>query len=496
MRRVAEMKLNPREKALLEEQKKNKKMRNRYILVGVIVLILAALVIVVNSSLFDNGFAALQVGSDKCTLAEANYEYQSAYMQIANTYGQYGLIDNSKPLNQQTCMFDPNGGTWHDYFLDTAETNLKQKVALYNAAKAAGYTELTEEEQADIDATMESFKLYGSSYGYTLDGYLIALFGQGNNEKTVRSSMMKEKIINRYLNDQYESYSYSDAEKDAYYDEHADEMNKVEYLYVFIPGTADEAAGLDEAAAMAAAGETARTIVADSSGQEDLFRAAVSAAAATEPTETSGSVSGFLSSYEGDVTADQLNPGTVFAHETSGGWHAVYVLGVDDNHYNGVSVRHILVKAVDEDGDGTYSDEEKQAAYDAVLAIQEEWLAGEATEDSFAALANEKSEDAGSNTNGGLYENIYKGQMVQEFSDFCFADHKSGDYGIVYGENAQYAGYHLIYFVGADGELYSRVLADNAMRSEEYNAFVEAAMEPYTAVRRFMWRYVGKDKTE
>jgi hypothetical protein len=62
-------------------------------------------------------------------------------------------------------------------------------------------------------------------------------------------------------------------------------------------------------------------------------------------------------------------------------------LGLDDNDYNTVSVRHILIKAEDTDGDGEYSDEEKQTAYDALTAIQDEWLSGEATEDSFAALA-------------------------------------------------------------------------------------------------------------
>ena len=33
-------------------------------------------------------------------------------------------------------------------------------------------------------------------------------------------------------------------------------------------------------------------------------------------------------------------------------------------------------------------------------------------EDSFAELANQYSDDAGSNTNGGLYEDVYKNQMV------------------------------------------------------------------------------------
>lgn len=51
---MAEMNMNPREKARLEEEKKNRKTRNKFILVGVIVVLMIALVIFVNSRLFYN----------------------------------------------------------------------------------------------------------------------------------------------------------------------------------------------------------------------------------------------------------------------------------------------------------------------------------------------------------------------------------------------------------------------------------------------------------
>jgi hypothetical protein len=84
--------------------------------------------------------------------------------------------------------------------------------------------------------------------------------------------------------------------------------------------------------------------------------------------------------------------------------------------------------------------------------------------------------------------------MVEEFDAFCFGDHSYGDTAIVYGESSSYAGYHLVYFVSADGELYSRVLADQQLRSEAYNAAIEEIAEPYTdsAEKTFMWRYVMK----
>jgi len=171
--------------------------------------------------------------------------------------------------------------------------------------------------------------------------------------------------------------------------------------------------------------------------------------------------------------------------------YVVYILGTESNDYPTVNVRHILIKAVDADGDGTYSDAEKQTAYDAVKAIEDEWLAAGGTEEGFAALANEKSEDTGSNTNGGLYENIAKGQMVQEFNDFCFADHKAGDTGIVYGESSSYAGYHVMYFVG-EGEQYSDYLAKNSLLTSDMNAWLEELTSAYETSVGGGIRFVGK----
>ena len=186
---------------------------------------------------------------------------------------------------------------------------------------------------------------------------------------------------------------------------------------------------------------------------------------------------------------DDIAEGKVFSHSSDSGVYVVYILGTESNDYPTVNVRHILIKAVDADGDGTYSDAEKQTAYDAVKAIEDEWLAAGGTEEGFAALANEKSEDTGSNTNGGLYEQIYKGQMVTEFNDFCFGEREVGDYAIVYGENSAYAGYHLVYFSG-ENALYSRVLAENALRQADGGAAISDLTADLTPVHASGWRLV------
>ena len=488
---MAEMNLNPRERARLEEEKKNRKTRNKFILIGILIVLMIVLVIFVNSRLFYNVTTALTVGDTDYSVARMNYEYQKAYMNFNQTYGQYfsSLIDTSRSLKDQSCPFDANGGTWDDYFKQSAETNLTQLSAVYAKAVAEGYT-LTEDEAAEIDTAVENYRAYGKSLGYaTLNKFLSAYFGTGNSEKTVRANMAEELIASRYADDIYSSFTYTDEELDAYYAENADSYDYVNVLYTLISAAANDEEGIDADTAKAAAEDKAKVILAGAGSSEEDFRAAVLKETETEATETSYTVTSFLSRYEGSVERDDIAEGKVFSHSTDSGVYVVYVLGTESNDYPTVNVRHILVKAVDADGDGTYSDTEKQTAYDAVKAIENEWLAGGGTEEGFAALANEKSEDAGSNTNGGLYENIYKGQMVTEFNDFCFGERETGDYAIVYGESSAYAGYHLVYFSG-ENALYSRIIAENAMRQEDGAAAINDLTVGLTPVHASGWRLV------
>lgn len=115
-----------------------------------------------------------------------------------------------------------------------------------------------------------------------------------------------------------------------------------------------------------------------------------------------------------------------------------------------VDVRHILVlpegATVETIYTDTFSEEAWAAGEKNAEDILNQWLSGDKTEDSFAALANEKSQDPGSNTAGGLYTDVYVGQMVEEFENWCFDESRQvGDYGIVKTS----LGYHIMYFSGS-----------------------------------------------
>lgn len=143
-----------------------------------------------------------------------------------------------------------------------------------------------------------------------------------------------------------------------------------------------------------------------------------------------------------------------------------------------VDVRHILLMVeggtTGEDGTTTYSDEEWEACREKAQAVLDEWLAGEKTEDSFAALATEKTEDPGSKSTGGLYQRVYPGQMVEAFNDWCFDEsRKPGDYGLVKTEY----GYHVMYFVSSYPQW--KYYAESDWVNEQKNTMIETLMERY-----------------
>ena len=91
-------------------------------------------------------------------------------------------------------------------------------------------------------------------------------------------------------------------------------------------------------------------------------------------------------------------------------------------------------------------------------------------------MAEAYTDDPGSASNGGLYEDVYVGQMVPEFENWCFdASRQTGDYGIV---KTTY-GYHIMYFVGSDYVWYATAEAD--MLVEKGNEFLQSVLDKHPA---------------
>ena len=144
----------------------------------------------------------------------------------------------------------------------------------------------------------------------------------------------------------------------------------------------------------------------------------------------------------------------------------------DDKKY--VDVRHILLCPVSAEDSETFTEAEWETCRQKAQALLDQWLAGDKTEESFAQLAAQYSEDPGSQSEGGLYTDVSQGDMVETFDAWCFdASRQHGDSGLVKTEY----GYHIMYFVDSRVAWISDLTSH--MVSERSTAMVDAALESH-----------------
>ena len=246
-----------------------------YWLIGIAFVISFVVVLLLNSNFFAKNSTAVTVGEHKVSPATVSIYYNSAYNNFYSTYGDYAayFFDSSKPLSEQV-YDETTGQTWHDYFMESAKESMTWAYTLCDLAAEANM-KLTDDDKASIDANMASFKQYATEAGFaSVDGYLSAAFGKGVDAKLYREFMEVQYLASHYYADKVNSFEFTDAEKAAYYAEHAEMYDTVTAKYVALSGTGTATIVTDEngnetvvepteeenAAAMAAAREKAEAM--------------------------------------------------------------------------------------------------------------------------------------------------------------------------------------------------------------------------------------------
>lgn len=475
---------------IIKKEKKVKKYRTpaqarrlkNFILSAIAIVLVAilALLIIVNSGVVQEKGTALTVGDHKVTPAEFNYFYQDSYYNAYNTYASLWsyMVDPSQPVASQTCYMAEEEMTWGEFIADAATETAKQVYALNDAATEAGFV-LPQETVDSINATPETLATYAESAGLKdADAYLEASYGKGCNVENYLQYLTLQQTAAAYAQEKGESFTYDDAALRSHYDSKKQDFDTVTFRLFSVATENDDSA---------AAKKTADDMASQLDGTAQSFIDAAVAAAAEENKEYYAESSATLRPYQSyaNISTDYADwlfsaervegESQVFA--TSTGYAVVMFVSRNDNQYKTVDVRHILVQVGASAEDGTSTDADWETCLTAAEELRAEWEETDMTEDAFAALATEKTQDTGSASNGGLYEDVAKGQMVTEFEDWCFDEVRvPGDTGLV---KTDY-GYHLMYFVGT-GDEYWKTVADTDLRNQDYNAWYEefsAAYEP------------------
>lgn len=520
-----------------EELRQQRKARYSAIIGAVILL----LIVGVLGWKFYDGYqdkhgTYVTVGDHDVQRSEYEYYYYSGINNLYAYYGNYlsymGL-DLSKPLDEQAYM---ENMTWKDYFDQQAVSQLKQVYALTDAAEAAGFEY---DASADVDDFAESIETGAANANMSAADYLKSSYGTLATMDKVKAYVEKSSIATAYYNSIEDATEITDEEVSDYYDENKDNYDSVDYLACKIaadmpetetvaaeettaPETetgetetlSEEEKAAQEAekkaaeeAAMTAAKEKADEMleqISDESSFENLY-ADYATDTAVELRKTNAKKSSISPTGVGQWLFDsarQAGDTTVIEDTTGNAYYVVYFIDRYLDHAKTVDVRHILIRSSAETTD-EMTDEEKATAEENAKAeakqkaedIYAEWKNGDATEDSFAALAEANSEDTGSNTNGGLYEAVTKGQMAASFNDWIFDDaRKPGDTEIVETEY----GYHVMYFVGDNAEAWY-VNIENTLRTnkiQEYITNLTADMEVIDERGNIDYLHVAETETE
>ena len=210
----------------------------------------------------------------------------------------------------------------------------------------------------------------------------------------------------------------------------------------------------------------------------------------------------FETRVEGDMTVIEYTTGSGDT-KTVKGYYVVRYGSCNDNSYALANIRHVLVKfqggkTNSTTGQTTYSEAEKKAAKEKAEKLLSNWIAaGKLDEDSFAELARKNSDD-GNAAEGGLYEDVYPGQMVTNFNNWCFAKgdyskeapRKAGDYTTKAVETEY--GYHLIFYVGDSETTYRDYMVTNDKKEADMTKWFEDIIKDSDYVEKTL-KYVNLD---
>ena len=370
-----------------------------------------------------------------------NRELQLYYWMSAMNYGENA--DLTQPLNEQ--IYDEETGkTYEEYFLELAVEAWQEVTLMSAAAKEAGY-ELPQDYKdylESIEETLEGYVEYYQYYGYPVedvDDYIQLQFGPGCDFETYYNYSYDYYMGGLYWTEMMTNLTVTDQELEEYFTEN-ETVLKEDYA---IPVTKDYGDLVDLRVITVA---TVKDEVKDEDGN---------VTSSTENWETTlEKVEELYDQYVNGVKTEESFIELV--KKNSADTNTAADGGMYSDLYAGclmeVDVRHILIQPEggeeDENCNTVYTEEAWADAYAEAESILNMWLEGEMTASSFGSLANEYSDDNnGYVTNGGLYVDVYMGQMVKEFEEWCFdKSRQEGDYGIV---KTQY-GYHIMYFVHAD----------------------------------------------
>ncbi len=527
---MAQLGLTEKEKRALKEAAAKKRNTILGAILGVVVVVLVAALLVWNSGLIPRHTTALEVNGHKYSVADMDFFYRqyvnSAYQQEQSMIDFYQqqlgqeMSHSFDPTQDLTTQYvdEEKTQSYHEFFLEQTKDQVVQITALVDAAKAEGFTP-DEETQETMDHLLSELDEDLRENNFSgRDAYFRVYFGRSVNSKVYEKNMKLSILANSYDAATRASLTeYTDDDLKAYYNENSALYNSYDYDYAYFDGqpvkeTDDDGNTIEptdeqKTEAMAAAKEKGVGLInamkaTPAEGENaPVFSNAAAVYGLSDTSRPRVLGTTVQNTVYGEWLMDSARKdGDIELFESEG--NGYYVIQFHDAYFYDeptVDVRHILAKAEMDEGAEEPTQAQMDAAHDEAEELMKQFNAmapDEKTAEAFGELAEEHSDDGRNDdgtlyTKGGLYENIHKGDMVENFNNWIFdASRKEGDVGLVENAGPGYFGWHVIYFQATrEPEWLTKVRTDKS--NTDLTAWSESVVEGYEAVTTDAFNKVG-----
>ena len=192
------------------------------LITALVLFVLGATFFALNSAgTFNRMRVVMETDHFEVSVPMMSYTVYTAYQNEVATYEQmseqWGVtlsvptgsggdkLDTSKPLREQihattdkdTKLPLETPETWFDYYAKKSMEEVRKMLVVCEAARAAG-VKLEKGDKESIDMAIEYLGVYASAYGYTTNGYIAAMYGEGVNKRDVRKMMEISALADKY----------------------------------------------------------------------------------------------------------------------------------------------------------------------------------------------------------------------------------------------------------------------------------------------------------
>lgn len=421
----------------------------------------------IRSYLTVNG-TFIEVAGEKVSRVEFDYHYnlvKNNYLTQNSYYLSMFGVDLSGDLS--AVMYDDKL-SFQDYFERLAVQDIAENKAMRDQMKAAGFTYDASGEYAEFE---EALKEAAAAQGVTEKVYLQQMYGNYATASRLKGYIMEALELSAYYSRVSEEKTPSEADIRAYYEEHPDSYDEVDYYMLTVnaelpteptdladPAKEEQGTeGTDADAAYQPSDAEIEFAMREAQDKADAALADVAQTGELHESMKSSSVPGLIKDWLFD-SARKAGDATVIENTTG---HLYYVVEFAERRLDQTPTADARVIIA-----GT----ETEAG---AAAILEEWKSGAATEESFGQLADKY----GASAEGGLYEGLSAGGLPDALADWIFDGSRTvGEtVSITGGENESS---YVVYYVGENKPAWFLSIR-NTLLSERMNAYMEEITQGY-----------------